>query len=105
MELIFKKPEFEPRFVATVYTTDNPEVYRVNIGREATDTGMGNDVMPSGDYVAQSGFLDRTGVEEWVVEEVRELDKSGRRVEFDENAGYKMTRVLDELAAESPIII
>jgi len=47
MEITFTKPKFEPRFVATVYTTDKqPDIYRVNIGKEATDTGMDNDENP-----------------------------------------------------------
>jgi len=106
MEITFKKPQLEPRFIATVYTRENQsEVYRVNIGKEATDTGMDNDVMPIGNYVAQSGFLEREGIERWVKEQVSSLRRVGKRVEFDQNTSYLMCKALEELAEESPITV
>ena len=114
MKVTFAKPKIEPRFVGTVYTPygrpevstdDQPKVYRVNIGKEATDTGMGNDVMPTGNYVAQSDFLNLEGIETWVEEQVAALEKDGKKVEFDENASYVMCKALEQLAAESPITL
>jgi len=114
MEVTFAKPKIEPRFVGTVYTPygrpevstdDQPKVYRVNIGQEATDTGRGNDVMPTGNYVAQSDLLNLEGIETWVEEQVAALEKDGKKVEFDENGSYVMCKALEQLAAESPITL
>ena len=39
LKVTFKKSEYEPRFVGIIYTTkDQPQIYRVCIGKEATDT-------------------------------------------------------------------
>ncbi|MBM3303628.1 MAG: hypothetical protein FJY76_00910 [Candidatus Aenigmarchaeota archaeon] len=106
MQIIVKRPEFEPMFVATIYTRyPGSRVYRVNIGKEATDTGMGNDEMPVGDYVAQSGFLTMDEVEAWVDSQVEALEKDGKQVEFDRNFSYKMCRMLRDIADQSPITI
>ncbi len=106
MEIIVKKPKFEPRFVATIYTTDEqPDVYRVNIGKEATDTGMGNDENPIGKYHEQSDFLEMEEVDDWIDKQVAALRKDGKRIEFDKNASYIMNRAIGELADESPITV
>lgn len=103
MEIIFNKPKYEPYFIATIYTRGNNLEYRVNIGKEATDTGMDNDEMPVGDYVAESGFLKRKGIEKWIYKQVSALKKEGKKVEFDDNFSYMMTKAIEELVQESPI--
>ncbi len=99
-----RKPKFEPMFVATIYTRPGePGVYRINVGKEAADTGMGNDEIPVGDYVAQSDFLDWNKVDAWVDENIAKLKKYGRPFESDANFKYTMSRAVMEMAEESPI--
>ncbi len=104
MELVVERPKVEPRFQAEVYRTlqDEKEVYRIVIGREGTEVPrkVGRDFIFI-DYHEISYFMNRTGIENWVNEQVRLLKFDGKRVEFDDSPSYKMARVIDELASES----
>jgi len=103
MDLIVKKPTQEPIFQSIIYTTkENPAVYRVLIGMFGTEINYQGTLAED---IAFSDFMNRDGIERWVNEEIKKLTKKGKKVEFDENFGYKMNKVIDQLADESPIRI
>jgi len=103
MDIIFKKPKIEPVFQAEIYHAmrDEQEEYRVVIGKEGTKVPpkVGQFI----DYHAISDFMNRQGIEAWVSEQVQDLEKSGKRVEFDESPSYIIARAIDELAEESQL--
>lgn len=106
MQIIFKRsgrPELEPMFIAVVYRRGG--VYRINVAREPTDTGSGNDEMPIGDYIAVSDFMDVCGIQKWVEEHAEALEREGKKVGFDRNFSYLFKLAYEQLCDESPIEI
>jgi len=106
MEIIFKKPRIKPTFQAEIYRSRNAggvKEYRAVIGRygSAVPPKVGEFV----DYHAISDFLDTDGIKAWVNGKVEELDKEGKKVAFDESPSYLISRLIEELAAESPVRI
>jgi len=101
MEVEFEKPKIKPLFQAEIYRAmqDGKEVYRVVIGREGTAVPPKEGEFI--DYHEISDFMDRKGIEDWVNEQVGELERSDQRVEFDKNLSYVISRAVDELATET----
>jgi len=103
MEIKLMKPKIEPTFQAEIYRAlgNENEEYRVVIGPYGTEIPprIGTFL----DYYSISDFMNRKGIEGWVVEQVRELRKNSKKVKFDEeeNFGYLMARAIGELANET----
>ena len=102
MEVNFEKPKRQPLFEAVIYTTtEEPDVYRIMVGKEGTEANYHGEVS---EFVRMSGLVERDNISGWVKEGLGRLPK-GTRVEVDENFSYNMDYVLEQLAEESPVTI
>jgi hypothetical protein len=100
MEVVFRKPAFEPVLGAIIYRAGS-NYYRIFIGTEGCELPD-----PTGwEMVEEYGFYPRREIERWVGEKVRELESQGAAVKPDESLSYLMCVMIDGLAAESPIKI
>jgi len=101
MEIQVKKPRIEPHFQSEVYRAMQGvnEFYRVVVGRQGTE--IPKKVGEFIGYHAISDFMNAREIENWVNEQVQVLEKTGKRVEFDENQSYIVSKALEELASES----
>ena len=103
MEIKVEKPKFEPIFQAEIYRArrDGAEEYRVVIGIAGTEVPQ--KVGEFLDYHAISDFDNRKGIEAWILKQVRELEKAGKRIVVDESHSYLISRGIEELAYKSQL--
>ncbi len=98
MEIVFRKSGIERAYQALIYRARDG--YRIVIGREGTEQPPTKNFMG---YYAISDFMDRPEVEEWIREQVKQLEKSDKKAVFssDENIGYLTDVAFEQLASGS----